>query len=57
MLWAARRVRQGLLATTLHPPRFGEAPEFAKLALAIIDNSYLNGGTLRIDGGGRMAKM
>jgi hypothetical protein len=50
------RVRASLLAGTLHPPRFGEAREFAQLALAIIENGYLNGGTIRIDGGGRMAK-
>jgi NAD(P)-dependent dehydrogenase (short-subunit alcohol dehydrogenase family) len=50
------KVRASLLAGTLHPPRFGEAREFAQLALAIIENGYLNGGTIRIDGGGRMAK-
>ncbi|GAA5905242.1 hypothetical protein JCM8208_000325 [Rhodotorula glutinis] len=50
------KVRASLLAGTLHPPRFGEAREFGQLALAIIENGYLNGGTIRIDGGGRMAK-
>ncbi|BGP39489.1 hypothetical protein JCM10449v2_003439 [Rhodotorula kratochvilovae] len=51
------KVRAGLLSTTLHPPRFGIPDEFAKLAVGIIENGYLNGGTIRIDGGSRMAKM
>ncbi|GAA6018080.1 hypothetical protein JCM8202_000176 [Rhodotorula sphaerocarpa] len=51
------RVRASLLKSTLYPPRFGEAPEFASLALQIIENGYLNGGTIRIDGGSRMSKM
>ncbi|BGP24152.1 hypothetical protein JCM10295v2_003059 [Rhodotorula toruloides] len=51
------KVRESLLSTTLHPVRFGEPEEFAKLAMGIIENGYLNGGTIRIDGGSRMAKM
>ncbi|BGO96375.1 hypothetical protein RTBOTA2_002877 [Rhodotorula toruloides] len=51
------KVRESLLSTTLHPVRFGEPEEFAKLAVGIIENGYLNGGTIRIDGGSRMAKM
>ncbi|GAA6063045.1 hypothetical protein JCM10212_001108 [Sporobolomyces blumeae] len=51
------KTRQSLLATTLFPPRFGVPQEFAKLAQAVIENGYLNGTVIRIDGGGRMAKM
>ncbi|GAA6017105.1 hypothetical protein JCM11491_003260 [Sporobolomyces phaffii] len=51
------KTRNSLLATTLFPPRFGVPREFAHLAKAVIENGYLNGTVLRIDGGGRMAKM
>ncbi|GAA5862350.1 hypothetical protein JCM8547_007612 [Rhodosporidiobolus lusitaniae] len=51
------KVRASLLATTLFPPRFGVADEFAQLAVQVVENGYLNGGVIRIDGGGRMAKM
>jgi NAD(P)-dependent dehydrogenase (short-subunit alcohol dehydrogenase family) len=33
-----------------NPKRMGHADEYAKLALSIIDNDYLNGETIRIDG-------
>lgn len=36
------------------PPRLGKASEFAKLACHIIDNPYLNGESIRLDGGLRM---
>lgn len=51
------KTRNSLLATTLFPPRFGVPQEFAHLAKSVIENGYLNGTTIRIDGGGRMAKM
>ncbi|GAA6017795.1 hypothetical protein JCM10207_000504 [Rhodosporidiobolus poonsookiae] len=51
------KTRASLLATTLFPPRFGVPEEYAKLAVSVIENGYLNGGVIRIDGGGRMAKM
>ncbi|GAA5878292.1 hypothetical protein JCM3774_001144, partial [Rhodotorula dairenensis] len=51
------RVRASLLKSTLYPPRFGESHEYAQLALQIIENGYLNGNTIRIDGGSRMSKM
>lgn len=35
------------------PKRMGQPDEYAKLALAIIDNPMLNGGTIRLDGGHR----
>ena len=37
------------------PKRMGKPEEYAKLALAIIDNPMLNGGTIRLDGGQRFA--
>ncbi|GAA5908731.1 hypothetical protein JCM6882_008188 [Rhodosporidiobolus microsporus] len=51
------KVKQSLLATTLFPVRFGQADEFAQLAVQVVENGYLNGGVIRIDGGSRMAKM
>ncbi|TQM11234.1 SDR family NAD(P)-dependent oxidoreductase [Pseudonocardia kunmingensis] len=33
-----------------NPKRMGHADEYAKLALQIVDNDYLNGETIRIDG-------
>ena len=38
----------------LFPKRLGYPDEFAALALAIVENSYLNGETIRLDGGLRM---
>ncbi|KAK4052652.1 hypothetical protein OIO90_004280 [Microbotryomycetes sp. JL221] len=50
------KVKQGLLKSTLFPPRFGEAPEFAHLACSVVENTYLNGCVIRLDGGSRMSK-
>lgn len=36
------------------PKRLGEPSEYAKLAMAIIDNDYLNGDVIRIDGARRL---
>jgi NAD(P)-dependent dehydrogenase (short-subunit alcohol dehydrogenase family) len=38
-----------------YPPRLGKPDEYARMVLAIIDNGYLNGETLRLDGAIRMA--
>jgi hypothetical protein len=38
----------------LFPDRLGTADEFASLALELITNSYMNGETIRIDGGARL---
>jgi NAD(P)-dependent dehydrogenase (short-subunit alcohol dehydrogenase family) len=38
-----------------YPARLGTPGEYAKLALSIIDNDYLNGETIRLDGAIRMA--
>ncbi|MGO2748065.1 SDR family NAD(P)-dependent oxidoreductase [Microbacterium sp.] len=38
-----------------YPARLGKPAEYAALALSIIDNGYLNGETIRLDGAIRMA--
>ncbi|MVU80808.1 SDR family NAD(P)-dependent oxidoreductase [Nocardia sp. ET3-3] len=48
-------VRDSLAKTVPHPSRLGDPDEYAKLALAIIDNGMLNGETIRLDGAIRMA--
>jgi NAD(P)-dependent dehydrogenase (short-subunit alcohol dehydrogenase family) len=48
-------VRASLAKTVPHPSRLGEPNEYARLALAIIDNGMLNGETIRLDGAIRMA--
>jgi NAD(P)-dependent dehydrogenase (short-subunit alcohol dehydrogenase family) len=55
MAGAPDRVRDPLIAMVQHPKRLGEAPEYALLARQIIENPYLNGETIRLDGGIRMA--
>lgn len=37
------------------PKRMGRPDEYAKLAVAIVENSMLNGGTIRLDGGQHFA--
>lgn len=39
------------------PPRLGNPPEFAALCIAIIENPYLNGESIRLDGSIRMSAM
>jgi NAD(P)-dependent dehydrogenase (short-subunit alcohol dehydrogenase family) len=46
--------RQALGAGVLFPKRLGSPDEFAQLVEAIVANSYLNGETIRLDGGLRM---
>jgi NAD(P)-dependent dehydrogenase (short-subunit alcohol dehydrogenase family) len=45
---------QALGQGVLFPKRLGRAREFAELVVAIIANGYLNGATIRLDGGLRM---
>ena len=47
-------VRAALAAAVPHPRRLGLPDDYAKLALAIIDNPLLNGETIRLDGALRM---
>ncbi len=37
-----------------HPRRLGDPDEYAQLAVAVLENGYLNGGTIRLDGAIRM---
>jgi NAD(P)-dependent dehydrogenase (short-subunit alcohol dehydrogenase family) len=48
-------IRAGLEASVPQPERLGRADEFGQLACQILENSYLNGETIRLDGAIRMA--
>lgn len=48
------KAREQLEMAVPYPKRLGEPSEFAKLVLHIIDNSYLNGEVIRLDGAIRM---
>jgi NAD(P)-dependent dehydrogenase (short-subunit alcohol dehydrogenase family) len=52
---APDNVKQALGAMVPFPPRLGNPPEFASLALQMITNGYLNGECVRLDGAIRMA--
>jgi NAD(P)-dependent dehydrogenase (short-subunit alcohol dehydrogenase family) len=52
---APDHVKQALGAQVPFPPRLGRPPEFAALALAMIENGYFNGECVRLDGAIRMA--
>ena len=47
--------QDSLGAQVPYPARLGRPDEYARLVLSIIDNGYLNGETIRLDGGIRMA--
>lgn len=47
--------RSNLAATIPFPPRLGHPDEFAALALHVIENDYLNGEHIRLDGALRMS--
>jgi len=42
-------------ASVPYPKRLGIAADYARLAAAIIENPYLNGEVIRLDGAIRMA--
>ena len=52
---APEHVKQALGAQVPFPPRLGNPKEYAMLALAMIENGYLNGECVRLDGAIRMA--
>lgn len=54
---ASAKVKEGLLAQVAAPKRFGTPEEFAHLCLTIIQNGYLNGEVIRMDGGIRFANL
>jgi len=45
-----QNVRDSLGQMTPHPRPLGRPDEFARMALAIIDNPMVNGETIRLDG-------
>lgn len=51
----SEEIRDGLGKQVPFPARLGRPEEFASTALHIIDNSYLNGETIRVDGAIRMS--
>ena len=48
-------VQQGLAASIPFPPRLGTPGEFAALVMTCVENPFLNGETIRLDGALRMA--
>ena len=52
---APEAVKQALGAQVPFPPRLGNPPEYASLALEMITNGYFNGECVRLDGSIRMA--
>lgn len=48
-------IRAALAATIPHPSRLGRPQEFGALACHIVENSYINGEVIRLDGALRMA--
>jgi NAD(P)-dependent dehydrogenase (short-subunit alcohol dehydrogenase family) len=48
-------IRQGLAASVPHPKRLGAPEDYAHMAVSLLENGYVNGQTLRLDGAIRMA--
>ena len=55
MAGAPDQVRDPLIDMVQYPKRLGLPPEFASLSQQIVENPYLNGETIRLDGAIRMA--
>ena len=55
MAMMPQQVQDALAAQVPFPKRLGTAEEYARLAVFIIENSYLNAESIRLDGGIRMA--
>ncbi|MBZ2189746.1 SDR family NAD(P)-dependent oxidoreductase [Alcanivorax sp. JB21] len=51
---APDKVKQPLIEMTQFPKRLGHPPEYAALVCHMIENSFMNGETIRLDGGIRM---
>ncbi|NDW16422.1 SDR family oxidoreductase [Alteromonas genovensis] len=54
LLAMPEKVQEALSANVQFPKRLGLPEEFAKLVMQIADNTYINGETIRLDGGLRM---
>jgi NAD(P)-dependent dehydrogenase (short-subunit alcohol dehydrogenase family) len=48
-------VRDSLASAIPHPKRLGDPDDYAHLAVSVLENPYLNGETIRLDGAIRMA--
>lgn len=48
-------IREGLANSVPHPKRLGRADDYGHLAVALLENQYVNGETIRVDGAIRMA--
>jgi NAD(P)-dependent dehydrogenase (short-subunit alcohol dehydrogenase family) len=48
-------IREGLAASVPHPKRLGLPEDYGHLAVSLIENGYVNGETIRLDGAIRMA--
>ncbi len=55
MNMAPEPMRARLTEQTVYPERLGEPEEYAALAMHMVENGYLNGETVRLDAGIRMA--
>lgn len=51
----SQEIRDGLGAQVPNPSRLGQPDEFAMLAMQVVENPYLNGETIRLDGAIRMS--
>jgi NAD(P)-dependent dehydrogenase (short-subunit alcohol dehydrogenase family) len=47
-------IREGLIASVVHPPRVGRPSEFASLVCLLVEHEYLNGETIRLDAAARL---
>ena len=54
MLGMPQPVQDGIVTNIPFPKRLGDPAEFGQLVVSIVENSYLNGETIRLDGGVRM---
>lgn len=54
MLAAPEKILQALAQSIPFPKRLGHPAEFSSLAILMIENSYFNGETVRLDGAIRL---
>lgn len=47
-------IRDGLIASVVHPARVGHPNEFASLVCLLVEQEYLNGETIRLDAAARL---
>jgi NAD(P)-dependent dehydrogenase (short-subunit alcohol dehydrogenase family) len=47
-------IREGLERSVPHPSRLGSPDDYARMALSLLENPYVNGETVRLDGAIRM---